>query len=410
MFRTVFKVPKFQQSIARVSVKTFSSLNTSLYSFGIGSDGQLGHAKFEKTQPSLLNPLQQNYVQEEPRRIVKSKEYKQVAIGTAYTLLLSETGHLFGCGKGFLGAIESKSPQIFPGTRTYSHIAAGPTHCAAIDMEGQVYTWGNGGSWLAGGGQLGHNNTKEVKEPKLVEGFREYGARALSVSVGKRHTLIQTTDGEILSCGVGEYGRVGDGNTSDVLVPRPVETLLDEDIVDMVAGFDHSLALTSDGKIFSWGKNDSGALGHGDSFIDHYALEEFPRLLECLDLQNTARVVQLAAGQGRSAAITEEGKLFLWGRTISPAPLENSSFDGLKVLKVAIGGDIRTSVIAILTEDGGLWTFGDYNSRMLGNPALKAGLGKQVVPVRVPAFIGKKVLDVYCGSGQHMIVKVEVDL
>jgi hypothetical protein len=37
------------------------------------------------------------------------------------------------------------------------------------------------------------------------------------------------------------------------------------------------------------------------------------------------------------------------------------------------------------------------------------GLGKQVAPVRVPAFIGKKVLDVYCGSGQHMIVKVEVD-
>jgi alpha-tubulin suppressor-like RCC1 family protein len=82
----------------------------------------------------------------------------------------------------------------------------------------------------------------------------------------------------------------------------------------------------------------------------------------------------------------------------------------LKVLKVAIGGDIRASVIAILTEDGGLWTFGDFQSRMLGNPALKAGLGKQVVPVRVPAFIGKKVLDVYCGSGQHMIVKVEVDL
>lgn len=118
MFRTVFKVQSgVQRSVARSSVKCFSSLNTTLYSFGIGSDGQLGHAKFEKTQPSLMNPLQQDYVQEEPRRIVKSKEYKHVAIGTGYTLLLSETGHLFGCGKGFLGTFESKSPQIFPGTR-----------------------------------------------------------------------------------------------------------------------------------------------------------------------------------------------------------------------------------------------------------------------------------------------------
>jgi alpha-tubulin suppressor-like RCC1 family protein len=41
---------------------------------------------------------------------------------------------------------------------------------------------------------------------RLIEGFKDYGAKALSVSVGKRHTLIQTTDGEILSCGVGEYG------------------------------------------------------------------------------------------------------------------------------------------------------------------------------------------------------------
>ena len=41
---------------------------------------------------------------------------------------------------------------------------------------------------------------------RLVEGFKKYGAKALKVAVGEDHTIILTTDGETMGCGVGESG------------------------------------------------------------------------------------------------------------------------------------------------------------------------------------------------------------
>lgn len=72
--------------------------------------------------------------------------------------------------------------------------------------------------------------------PKKMEHFEEYGAKAVSVQCGDKHTLILTEDGEVLACGVGEYGRLGTGSTSDALVPVTLEALLEEDIVQVSAG------------------------------------------------------------------------------------------------------------------------------------------------------------------------------
>ena len=241
---------------------------------------------------------------------------------------------------------------------------------------------------------------------RLIEAFREYGAKAQSVSIGSQHTLILTVDGEVLSCGVGEYGRLGTGSTSDALVPSPLESLLDEDIVQAVAGPNHSLLLSSSGKVFTFGRNDTGALGHADSYIDIYSMEEFPRHLDSKDMAKGGKVLQVAAGKGTSAALTSEGKLFLWGRHLGHVPtlMDNSLFDGLKVKKVALGGEAGKAVIAVITEDDGLWTFGDGSSKMLGIPNAS---GKHPNPARVPLFVGKRTIDVFCGPGQHMAAIVE---
>lgn len=199
---------------------------------------------------------------------------------------------------------------------------------------------------------------------------------------------------------------MGNGSTSDVKSPACLDVLMDEDIVQVVAGTHHTLVLTADGKIYSWGKNDTGALGHADSHIDMYSLEEYPRLLESAELADNVRYV--AAGSGRSAAVTSDGRLFLWGRNMGhiPAALSATAFDGLKVSKVALGGEAGKSVIAIITEDGGLWCYGDASSRMLGS---KVSSGRHPEPVRVPFFKDKKVLDIYCGPGQHIVAKVLVE-
>ena len=53
---------------------------------------------------------------------------------------------------------------------------------------------------------------------RLVEAFKNYDARAAQVACGSNHTIILTDDGEVLTCGLGEYGRLGTGSTSGMLV------------------------------------------------------------------------------------------------------------------------------------------------------------------------------------------------
>ena len=196
--------------------------------------------------------------------------------------------------------------------------------------------------------------------------------------------------------------RVGNGSTSDVCVPVSLEVFEDEVITQVVTGTHHSIALTEDGRMYTWGKNDTGALGHQDSHIDMYSLEEFPRLLI---EEGMSPAVYVAAGVGRSAYVSSEGILYLWGRNMGhvPAALPLSMFDGLKVIKVALGGEAGKSVVAIITEDDGLWTLGDGSSNLMG---FKGSGWKNPSASRVPLLIGKKVLDVYCGPGQHLIAKV----
>jgi len=96
-------------------------------------------------------------------------------------------------------------------------------HPAAVDAEGQLWTWGWGGSLFGGIGGLGHGDETEQPRPKLVKSLLDYGCRVGSVACGEKHTLILTDDGEVLTAGNGEYGRLGNGGSSDHPTPEPVE-------------------------------------------------------------------------------------------------------------------------------------------------------------------------------------------
>lgn len=406
---------------AFLSTSTSRLTSTAVFTWGVGTEGQLGHQKFQLTTQSMFEG--QSYIQEEPRKLIKSKKFTQLAIGERFTLGLSQTGEIYGWGAGFLGSESaSNEPVVLPlpnPAKKIVAIAAGSRHAAAIDSDGQVLTWGFGGDWYKGGGQLGHGSTEAVDHPKYVDWIRDYGVRINAVTCGNSHTIFLTDDGEVLTCGVGEYGRLGIGGSSNAELPASIEALISETVVQVTAGNSHSIALTKSGKMYTWGRNDAGQLGHADSYIDIYSMEEFPRLIESPFLEGH-NIIQVAAGNRRCVAISREGSLFIWGNRLQhfPTLVDRSSFDNLRVVSASCGGNQSNSCTAIVTEDGGLWTMGDASSKILGRKGAK---GKQASPVRVggPGAAGagastsiglqdKRVLSIASGLGMHMAAIVEV--
>ena len=63
---------------------------------------------------------------------------------------------------------------------------------------------------------------------------------------------------------MGGWGALGHGDEQDQLLPKKVEAFADQRVVAVSAGLGHSLAITADGAVLTWGEGETGCLGHGE--------------------------------------------------------------------------------------------------------------------------------------------------
>ena len=80
----------------------------------------------------------------------------------------------------------------------------------------------------------------------------------------------EASGGKVHSFGDGAYGRLGHGVRSNEMVPRWIKGLDGARVVAVAAGRMHSMALTADGKVYTWGYGFLGQLGHngrGNRFV-----------------------------------------------------------------------------------------------------------------------------------------------
>lgn len=161
-----------------------------------------------------------------------------------------------------------------------SQVAAGENTGAALSDEGELFTWGWGGSFWSGNSGLGHGNNVSQPFPALVEYFYDLDIRIADIAVGNSHMAAIDSNGVVYTWGSGEHGRCGNGKSSQKL-PEVVELLKDEKFVSIAAGTAHTLALTADNRLFGWGKNDASQLGLGANIVmDLNTMEEFPTPIE----------------------------------------------------------------------------------------------------------------------------------
>ena len=216
--------------------------------------------------------------------------------------------YLWGSGKdGRLANILDNSesiPNLVKSNKNFISIIWGYHHSAGITIEGELFTWGKGLF-----GQLGHANNQSISNPQLVSELSK--VKVVQVACGWQHTIALTNDGQVFSWGYGEDGQLGHGNTDDLFKPKLISKLKSRRITQIACGHSHSGAI-GNGDLFMWGSNPDSRLMIEKS---DNILEPSLTLMSQLKNENSelfsAKYVSL--GVSHSAVITRSGELFTAG-------------------------------------------------------------------------------------------------
>lgn len=121
-------------------------------------------------------------------------------------------------------------------------VAAGYSFTIAVSDRGLLYAWGFNEKRQLG---LGHRFNQE--KPQLIRSLADSGICVIQVACGQQHVLAVTEDGKLYSWGLGVLGQLGHGDTRDVGYPRVVGALSGRKVFRVACGSNHSLVLTDDG-------------------------------------------------------------------------------------------------------------------------------------------------------------------
>ncbi|KAJ6655415.1 hypothetical protein lerEdw1_005412 [Lerista edwardsae] len=222
------------------------------------------------------------------------------------------------------------------------------------------------------------------------------------VACGESHSLALTDQGQLFSWGAGSDGQLGLTTTEEsVAVPRLIKKLNQEMILQVSCGNWHCLALAADGQFFAWGQNNHGQLGLGKEFPSQAS----PQRVKSLDGIPLAQVV---AGGAHSFALSLSGAVFGWGQNTSgqlglsddrdrETPCHVKLLRTQKVVYISCGNEHT----AVLTKSGGVFTFGAGSCGQLGHDSLN----DEVNPRRVLELMGSEVSQIACGR-QHTLAFV----
>ncbi|KFM10081.1 X-linked retinitis pigmentosa GTPase regulator, partial [Aptenodytes forsteri] len=228
--------------------------------------------------------------------------------------------------------------------------------------------------------------------------------KPVHISCGDEHTAIVTGNGKLYMFGSNNWGQLGLGSKNTVSKPTCVKALKPEKTKLAVCGRNHTLVYTEKGNVYAAGGNSEGQLGLGDT-------EERTTFHLIRFFTNQHKIKQLAAGSYTSAAVTEDGQLFVWGdNSEGQIGLADEAFVSVPC-QVDVGKPVSSVSCgyyhsALITGDGELYTFGEPENGKLG--LLPEQLKNNRVPQPVLGIM-EKVNKVACG-GEHTVVLTETDV
>lgn len=226
-----------------------------------------------------------------------------------HSIALDSNGNVLTWGDDYWGKLgrngDPYTPGRVDGLTNIVKVAAGWTHSVALKSDGTVWTWGNNNM-----GQLGRdgitNRPGQVVDPDDPTGFLK---NVVDITAGNTHTLSLKSDGTIYSWGLNNVGQLGIGRIDGERHQTPARVINLSDVEAIESGGMHSIAIRrSDKTIWTWGWNYYGQLGRNGN------LSEPGQVVHPEDPTGFLRGIIAADGnQNHTVALRSDGTVWTWG-------------------------------------------------------------------------------------------------
>ena len=335
--------------------------------------------------------------------------------GDSHTVILNNLGELWSMGTGNQTGQSgtSKVPTKIAAKDKVRLFSCGSNFTIFVTEANELYAVGNNGD-----GRAGLNWNSGTASPQIVE---LSGSKIVKqLSCGFNHSLLITTEHVLFATGSNEHGQLGINDESGNKVTgiqtfRQVTDLSKKKNVKAIAGQYFSMVLVREkGKhiVMTAGEKAGGKLGLGDdiatsvtAFTPITALEE-------------ENVIDIHAKRKHAVAVTSSGKLYTWGinehgqlghdnKENLYTPKAVAFFDGMKVVSASTGAS-HTVVIAKTKgeEKNKLYVMGDNTNSRLG---IK-GKDKLFLPTQIDFFDEKSPMKVYTGTNHSFVITEPIKL
>jgi alpha-tubulin suppressor-like RCC1 family protein len=271
-----------------------------------------------------------------------------IAAGYAQTCALTMAGEVECWGYNHYGqlgdgtTVDRHRPVAVIGlARGVRAVAAGGRHSCALTRTRAVECWGDNAH-----GELGHGTTRSSLKPLVVAGLTH---RVQGIAAGEAFACALTRSGRVWCWGDNRHGELGDGTKATR--ERPVSVVgLGSGVVAIALGYLHACALTRAGVVECWGYNRYGQLGDGTTT---------DRLVP-VRVSGLASVAAISAGGGHTCALTRGGAVMCWGSnrygelgdgttTRRPSPVPVSGLAG-SATAIAAGGEAHGCALTLGDE------------------------------------------------------------
>jgi alpha-tubulin suppressor-like RCC1 family protein/flagellar hook assembly protein FlgD len=224
--------------------------------------------------------------------------YHTAAIKTDGTLWAWGYNYSGQVGDGTSGSTANKTSPVQIGTATtWAAVSAGGSHTMALRTDGTLWGWGSG--------SVGQTGVGNAASPMQVGTDKTW----VAVAAGGYHTVAIKADGTLWAWGYNTSGQVGTGSTTTTYYTSPTQIGTDKTWVAVAAGGSHTVALKANGTLWAWGKNDNGQVGTGSSTTTQYNSPT--------QIGTGTAWIAVSAGENHTVALKSDGTVWTWGANTS---------------------------------------------------------------------------------------------